>query len=70
MLKTLIGEAARGENVVFWPKNLDIWGKKSIFLYSDRDFYQQGISQVYPGLQLSHSDHSEKIFVSELGLII
>ena len=23
--------AARGENVLFWPKNLDIWAKKSIF---------------------------------------
>ena len=23
--------AARGENVLFWPKNLDIWGQKSIF---------------------------------------
>ena len=23
--------AARGENVLFWPKNLDIWGKKVIF---------------------------------------
>ena len=23
--------AARGENVLFWPKKLDIWGQKSIF---------------------------------------
>ena len=23
--------AARGENVLFWPQNLDIWGQKSIF---------------------------------------
>ena len=33
-------------------------GQKVIFLYGNRDFCQQGISQVYPGLQLSHSDHS------------
>ena len=24
--------AARGENVLFWPQNLDIWGQKSIFV--------------------------------------
>ena len=23
--------AARGENVLFWPQNLDLWGQKSIF---------------------------------------
>ena len=38
-------------------------------MYSDRDFCQQGISQVYPGLQLSHLDHPKKISISELGVI-
>ena len=31
VLKSLIGEAPIGENVLFWPKKLDIWGEKSIF---------------------------------------
>ena len=31
-------------------------------MYNDRDFCQQSISQVYPGLQLSHSDQPEKNF--------
>ena len=39
------------------------------FLYGHRDFCQWGISQVYPGPQLSHSDHPEKISVSKLGVI-
>ena len=34
--------AARGENVLSWPQKLDIFAKKSIFLYRDRDFCQWG----------------------------
>ena len=44
-------------------------GQKVNFLYRNRDFCQQGISQVYPGLQLSHWDHPQKISVSELLVI-
>ena len=50
----------------FWPnlailtQKFEYLGPKVIFLYGNRDFCQQGISQVYPGLQLSHSDHSKK----------
>ena len=44
-------------------------GQKVNFLYGDRDFCQQGISQVYPGLQHSHSDHPKQISVSKLGVI-
>ena len=61
--------AAKGENVLFWPQNLDIWGQKSIFLYSDRDFCQWSKWPLYPGLQLSHWNHPQKISVSELGVI-
>ena len=37
--------AARGENVLFWPKNLDIWGQKSIFcmviaIFVNRAYHQ------------------------------
>ena len=49
--------AARGENVLFLPQNLDIWGQKSFFLFWNQEFCQQGISPVYQGLQLSNWDH-------------
>ena len=49
----------------FFDPKIWIFGAKSQFFY----FCQWGISQVYPGLQLSHSDHPEKISVSELGFI-
>ena len=61
--------AARGENVFFWPKNLDIWRRKVNFLYGNPVFCQQGISHIYPGLQLSRSDHPQKSFVSEQWVI-
>ena len=38
-------------------------GPKVNFLFWNRDFCQQSISPVYLGLQLSHSDHSEKNFI-------
>ena len=63
----------RVENIDRWGSNWPLgakmclceserFGAKSQFLYGDRDFCQQGISQVYPGLQLSHSDHPQKNF--------
>ena len=60
--------AARAKNVLFDPK-IWIFGAKSQLLYGNHDFCQQGISQVYPGLKLSHSDHPKKIPFSELGVI-
>ena len=61
--------AARGKNVLFLPQNFDIWGQKSIFLYSDRDFCQWSKWPLYPGLKLSHRNHPQKNSVSELGVI-
>jgi len=43
----------------FYPK-IWIFGAKVKFLYGDRNFCQQSISPVCPGLQLSHSGHPEK----------
>ena len=53
----------------FFDPKIWIFGAKSQFLYGNRDFCQQGISQVYPGLQHSHSDHPKQISVSKLGVI-
>ena len=71
MLKTLTDAAPIGckRQLQFWPENLDTWGQKSIFLFLNRDIFQQGISPLHPGLQLSHSDHLEKISVSKLWTI-
>ena len=44
-------------------------GQKVNFLYGNRDFGQQVISQVYSGLKLSHLDHPGKISVPELWVI-
>ena len=52
----------------FDPKNWT-FGAKVNFLYGNRDYCQQSRSPVYPGLQLSHSDYSEKISASELWVI-
>ena len=51
------------------PKIFGNFGPKVNFSFCNCDFCQQGISQVYPGLHLSHSDHPKKISVSELGVI-
>ena len=59
--------AARDENMLFYPK-IWIFGAKSQFFFNC-DICQQGISPVFPGLQLSHSDHPEKISVSVLWVI-
>ena len=50
--------AARGENVLFSPKNFDM-GQKVNFLHGNSDFCQQGISPLYPGLQLSYWNHPQ-----------
>ena len=61
-------------NIGRWGSNWSLGGKMCFFgpknfFYSDHDFCQWGISQVYPGLQLSHSDHPEKNSVSEQWVI-
>ena len=50
-------------------RKLGYLGLKVNFLFWNRDICQQGISPVFPGLQLSHSDHPEKISVSVLWVI-
>ena len=42
------------------PEPIGYLGQKVNLLYGNHNFCQQGISQVYPGLQLSHSDHPKK----------
>ena len=51
----------------FHPKIWIFWAK-SQFLFWYRDFCQQGISPVYPGLQLTHWNHPRKK-VSEIWII-
>ena len=59
--------AAKDKNVQFWPQNLDIWGQKSISLFWNHDFCQQGTSPVFPGQQISHSDHPKKFCFWAMG---
>ena len=42
---------------------------KRNFCQRGGNFCQRGITQVYPGLQFSHSDYPKKISVPELGVI-
>ena len=42
---------------------------KRNFCQRGGNFCQRGITQVYPGLQFSHSDYPQKISVPELGVI-
>ena len=49
-----------GAKMCFFDPKIWIFGAKSQFLFCNRDFCQQSISQLYQGLQLSHSDHPEK----------
>ena len=59
-----------GAKMCFFDPKIWIFGAKShFFLYGNRDLCQQGISPVCLGLQFSHSDHPEKISVSELTVI-
>ena len=51
-----------GTKKCFFDPKIWIFGAKSQFLYGNREFCQQGISPVYSGLQLSHSDHPQKKF--------
>ena len=47
--------------IIFRSDSMKKWTfKTDQFLFGERDFCQQGISPVCPGLQLSHSDNPHK----------
>ena len=51
-LKRLTGAApigCEGQNVQFLPKNLDIWGQKSIFCFGISIFVNKAYHQYTPG---------------------
>ena len=72
VLKTLIIEAPigrQGRKCAFLTPKFGYLGPKVNFLFSDRDFCWWSKWPLYPGLQLSHRNHPQKISVSELGVI-
>ena len=58
--------AAKGENVLFWPQNLDIWGQKSIFCLGIAIFVDGAIDHYTRGYKFPIGPTLKKIFVSEL----
>ena len=58
-----------GAKMCFFDTKIWIFGAKSQFLFSDRNFCWWNKWPLYPGLQLSHRNHPQKISVSELGVI-
>ena len=61
--------AARGENVLFCPQNLDIWGQKSIFGLVIAIFVDGANDHYTRGYNLPIGTTPKKISVSELGVI-
>ena len=61
--------AARGENVLFWPQNLDIWGQKSIFCLVIAIFVDGANDHYTRGSNFHIGTTPKKISVSELGVI-
>ena len=61
--------AARGENVLFWPQNLDIWGQKSIFCLVIAIFVDGTNDHYTRGSNFPIGTTPKKISVSELGVI-
>ena len=61
--------AARGENVLFWPQNLDIWGQKSIFCLVIAIFVDGTNDHYTRGYNFPIGTTPKKISVSELGVI-
>ena len=61
--------AARGENVLFWPQNLDIWGQKSIFCFDIAIFVNRAYHQNTWGYKFSIQTTPKKFSVSELWVI-
>ena len=61
--------AARGENVLFWPQNLDIWGQKSIFCLVIAIFVDGANDHYTRGSNFPIGTTPKKFSVSELGVI-
>merc|ERR1712004_409114 len=61
--------AARGENVLFLPQNLDIWGQKSIFCLMIAIFVDGTNDHYTQGYNFPIGTTPKKISVSELGVI-
>ena len=61
--------AARGENVLFCPQNLDIWGQKSIFCLVIAIFVDGTNDHYTRGYNFPIRTTPKKISVSELGVI-
>ena len=61
--------AARGENVLFWPQNLDIWGQKSIFWIVIAIFVDGANDHYTRGYNFPIGTTPKKFSVSELGVI-
>merc|ERR1711923_589972 len=61
--------AARGENVLFLPQNLDIWGQKSIFCLVIAIFVDGTNDHYTRGYNFPIGTTPKKISVSELGVI-
>ena len=61
--------AARGENVLFWPQNLDIWGQKSIFCLVIAIFVDGTNDHYTRGYNFPIGTTPKKVSVSELGVI-
>ena len=60
---------ARGENVLFWPQNLDIWGQKSIFCLVIAIFVDGTNDHYTRGSNFPIGTTPKKFSVSELGVI-
>ena len=61
--------AARGENVLFWPKNLDIWDQKSIFCIVIAIFVNGANNHYTRGYTFPIGTTPKKVSVSELEVI-
>ena len=61
--------AARGENVLFLPQNLDIWGQKSIFCLVIAIFVDGANDHYTRGSNFPIGTTPKKFSVSELGVI-
>ena len=61
--------AAGGENVLFWPQNLDIWGQKSIFCLVIAIFVDGTNDHYTRGYNFPIRTTPKKFSVSELGVI-
>ena len=61
--------AVRVENVLFWPRNLDIWGQKSIFCLVIAIFVDGTNDHYTRGYNFPIGTTPKKFSVSELGVI-